>query len=271
VAWFHGAFTPFIDPLVADGQGLVTLATHGVTGGVNLSLITLAGALAYVAIVASFVVWYRSLKRAWPLLLPVVFFFSARSLSSYLVDLFPVAVLGLLTVAPAPPRPARSAGTAPSWAPSPPSTAPLAPARLAPVWRSVRARPWLAVAVPVAGVVVASALALSSAPLQLVVRSVGTTAHDRLFDAVTVTVDNRTGATVTPHFLVNTGDNPDGFWHRAGGGAVEVGPHTSDTVTLYPPAVDTAPQPGARWLVEAYTTDPRALSTSSLVLWRGRR
>ncbi len=142
---------------------------------------------------------------------------------------------------------------------------------MATVWGAVRARTWLWVAVPVAGVVVASGLALSGAPLQLVVRSVGTTGHDRLVDAVTVTVDNRTGRTLTPHFLVNTGDNPDGFWHRAKGAALELGPHASDTVTLYPPVVDTAPQPGARWLVEAYTASPRALSTSSLVLWRGRR
>jgi len=116
---------------------------------------------------------------------------------------------------------------------------------------------------------VASALALSSAPLRLTVHSVRTSARGRALDAVTLTVRNTTGSALTPHFLVNTGDNPDGFWHQPGGGPVVVGPHASTTLTLYPPVRPTAPQRGARWLVEAYTTAPRALSTSPLDVWRG--
>ena len=36
---------------------------------------------------------------------------------------------------------------------------------------------------------------------------------------------------------------------------------------LVAPDRTVAPQPGARWLVEAYTTSPAALSTSSLAVW----
>jgi uncharacterized membrane protein len=249
--WLHGTLTPFVDPLVADGQGLVTLATHGVTGGVDLTMLTVAGALAYVAVVAAFGVWYGALKRIWPLVLPVAFFFSARSLSSYLVDLFPVAVVAVVTVAAAP---------------RPPS--PRQPARPTP-WGRLRARPALVALVPAVGVVVASVLALSSAPLQLAVRSVRS-AHGRALSAVTITVRNRSGTALVPHFLVNAGDNPDGFWHPAGTRTVVLGPHASSTLTLYPPVRATAPQPGARWLVEAYTASPRTLSTSPLVLWQRR-
>jgi uncharacterized membrane protein len=246
-AWAHGTLTPLVDPLVADGQGVVSLATHGLTGGVSLTWLAAAGALAYVTTVVAFGAWYPALKRVWPLLLPVAFFFATRSLSSYLVDLLPVAMVAATTVAAA-------SGAAP-----------------APVWhvRSVRVPRAVVVAVPALGVVLASALAFSSAPLELSVRSVTTASAGRLLDTVTVWVGNDTGATVTPHFMVNTGNNPNGFLTPVGGRSVVLGPHRSATVTLLAPARTVAPQDGARWLVEAYTVRPAALSTSSLVVWSG--
>ncbi len=57
-AWADGLLLPFTKPLVADGQGLVTLAIHGLTGGVVLPLLSVAAALAYLALLAAFVVWY---------------------------------------------------------------------------------------------------------------------------------------------------------------------------------------------------------------------
>ena len=260
-AWLHGTLTPFLDPLVADGQGLVTLATHGLTGGVNLSLLTAACALAYVCAVVAFVVFYPALKRIWPLLIPAVFFFSARSLSSYLVDLFPVAIVAAVTVATA---------TSPAMRPAlhPTRLRRSAPRPAVPVrWPS---RPVGLLALLATGVAVVAAVALSSAPLELSVRTASTSHGGRSVDTVTVTVRNRTGEAVTPHFLVNTGDNPDGFWVPVGRRAVVLGPHESATLTLHPPVGTTAPQQGARWLVEAYTASPRSLSTSPLVLWRRR-
>ena len=97
-AWWHGTLIPLTGGLVADGQGFVTLATHGLMGGVNLTMLSLAAALAMVGGIAAFVAWYPQLKRIWPLLLTVPFFFSPRSLSSYLVDLFPVALVAALSV-----------------------------------------------------------------------------------------------------------------------------------------------------------------------------
>ncbi|HUI02041.1 MAG TPA: hypothetical protein VLZ77_00745 [Acidimicrobiales bacterium] len=254
--WLHGTLTPFVDPLVADGQGLVSLATHGLTGGVDLTDLTLAGALAYLGTVVAFVAFYHHLKRIWPLVLPVVFFFSVRSLSSYLVDLFPVAVLAITSVATvAPPGAPRRAGAAPR-------ARPAGGGRRAVPWRPAAAVGALAV-----GVVVASALAFSSAPLQLQVRAVQTSHGGHALRSVTLTVRNRTGRTLVPHFLVNTGANPNGFWNPPGGVAPAVGAGRSETLTLEPPPGTLAPQRGAHWLVEAYTADPRALSTSPLVAW----
>jgi len=92
-AWLHGTLLPFFGGLVAGGQGLVTLATHGLSGGLSLTMLSVAALLAYITVMAAWVVWYPALKRVWLLLMPVVFFFAPRSLSSYLVDLFPVAVV----------------------------------------------------------------------------------------------------------------------------------------------------------------------------------
>ena len=100
MAWARGTFLPLTDPLVADGQGLVTLALHGVARGVSLPLLTFAGVLVFVAVMASFVVWYPQMKRIWMILLPLTLFVATRSLSSYLLDLYPAAIVAALSVAP---------------------------------------------------------------------------------------------------------------------------------------------------------------------------
>ena len=245
-AWLHGTLIPLTGGLVADGQGLVTLATHGLTGGVNLKMLSLAGVLAMVGSVASFVAWYPQLKRIWPLLLTIPFFFSPRSLSSYLVDLIPVALVAALSVdgAPRDPSEGRTA------------------------WRDLLARPSvLVVAVSCVGVVIASFMAFIGPPLQLSVRSIITSHAGTELDAVTVSVVNRTPDRLVPDFLVNTAtsQNYEGFWTPSERGLAALGPHASETITLYPPARTAAPRRGARWLVEAYTVGPSWLSTSPLV------
>jgi hypothetical protein len=98
-----------------------------------------------------------------------------------------------------------------------------------------------------------SALAFVGPPLQLSVDGIVTSQAGRSLDAVTVSVVNRTASSLTPRFMVNTGPSPAGFWAPAGGRPVVLGPHGSARVILYPPAATTSPQPGARWLVQAYT------------------
>ena len=244
-AWWHGTLIPLTGGLVADGQGLVTLATHGLTGGVNLDVLSLAGAVAMIGAIAAFVAWYPQCKRIWPLLVVIPFFFSPRSLSSYLVDLFPVVLVAALSVEGVPPdasvpRPA--------------------------AWRRRLTRPSvLVVAISCLGVIIASIVAFGDPPLQISVRSVRTSHAGTEIDAVTVSVVNRTSSRLVPHFFVNTAtsQNYQGFWTPAGRTSAVLGPHDSETVTLYPPATTGTPQRDAHWLVGAYTTDPSWLSTSA--------
>jgi uncharacterized membrane protein len=241
--WLRGTLIPLTGGLVADGQGLVSLATHGLTGGVDLKWLSVAGALTLVATVTAFVIGYSYLKRAWVILVTLPFFFAPRSLATYFLDLLPVALIAAVSV---------------RRVPAPVTTAAVAARPLR--WR----RSGMAVVVASClGVVVSSTLAFVGEPLQLSVGAVTTSHRGRQVDAITVSVVNRTASTVVPHFLVNTGSNPQGFWTPPGHGAVVLGPHASTIVILYPPAPATSPQKGARWLVEAYTGSWLSTSSSS--------
>jgi uncharacterized membrane protein len=237
-AWWHGVLTPIAQPLVPDGQGLVSLALHGLTGGVDLGLLADAGALALLATLVAFVAWYDQLKRIWVLILPMAFFFSTRSFSSYLIDLFPVALVALVSTRPAAPRPV------------PDRSGRFGPIRLA------------AMAVALSAVVVA-ALSFVGAPLGLSYRSAVIGSSQQRLYSLTVTVTNRTGATVTPRFMVDLGaPHPTGFWATAGRHPVVIGPHRTATVTLFPPSPMYLPPWASDYVVQAYTAGPDWLSTS---------
>jgi uncharacterized membrane protein len=252
-AWLDGVLLPFTKPLVADGQGLVTLSIHGLTGGVVMPLLSVAGALAYVALLAAFVIWYPAMKVVWLLVLPIVLLVPARSFSGYLIDLFPAALVAALTVS-------RMRGVDDVTAAPRLDTG--TPARR---W-AVRA----AVGIPAVASAAVCALAFTSAPLDLTVVGVRTSHKTLQLDSVTVTVHNSSGQRVTPRFMVVLdSSHPSGFWtlaHRKNPLMLESG--ASATVTLEPQEYTWSPAHGDHWLVEAYTTPPDALSTSAPQMWR---
>jgi uncharacterized membrane protein len=245
-AWAYSLVLPFTKPLVADGQGLVTLALHGLTGGVVLPLLSVAAALAYVALLAAFVVWYPAMKVVWLFVLPVVLLVPGRSFSSYLIDFFPAALVAAVSVVGMPLAARADAGR---------------PARR---WAARSA-----VGVPALASAAVCVLAFTSAPLDLSVVDVRTSQATLRLDAVTVTVHNLTGHRVTPHFLVALDStHPSGFWTPVNpAGQLALGVGATATVTLRPNEFTWSPAHGAHWLVEAYTTSPDALSTSALQVW----
>ncbi len=240
-AWWHGTMLPLLTPLVPDGQGLVTLALHGLSGGADLRLLSLAGGLVMLSLFAAMLLKYPSLKRTWLFALPIVLFVPGRSLTSYLLDFFPVAVVAAVSVRPGSPD---AALTMPTWA-----------------RRSL-------IATPMAGAVLLATLALRSAPLVVTVDSLTTADAHQAVAAVTVTVHNRSGRYVTPNFMYSLdGGHPSGFWHQSlVSGVLPLAPGGSATITIRPDAWTWAPQRGEYWLVEAYTS-PDALSTSSPQRW----
>ena len=243
-AWARGTLLPFLTPLIPDGQGLVTLALHGVARGVSLPLLTASGALVLLTLLLAFVVWYPAMKRIWMLVLPVIFFVAPRSLSTYLLDLLPAALVAAVSVAPARRRDRQPAGR-------------------------VGVLLGLAVGASALSSLILATLAFVSPPLQIGVQSVATSGGATSLDSVTVTVHNYTGRSVTPHFMVDLDEtHPTGFWYPAHHRAFSLAPHGSSRVTLYPASYTGSPLHGSHWLVEAYTSSPEALSTSTPQLWR---
>ena len=252
-AWLDGVLLPMIDPLVPDGQGVVALAVHGLTGGVVPGWLSVAGALAVAALLVALATWPARLLRSWLFFLPLVLALPGRSMTNYLVDLAPAALVAAVTVAP--------------WSGCTP------PAAAGAVRRTRRIG-----AVTVGALVVAAGAAvatgLTSAPLTVAVGQVSATGDPRSEDPMrwrqlTVTVTNRAGAPVTPRFMVAVGGgHPAGFWRADAVRGADPVPAGGTTVFALVPAVPTwTPTHGQAWTVQAYTTGPAALSTAPLQRW----
>lgn len=249
-AWLRGTLLPMTQPLVADGQGVVALALHGVTGGVVLPWMSVAAGLVLAALLVAFAAWEPRLRRAWLFLVPLALFVPDRSLSNYLTDFVPAALVAAVSIA-ALPAPATA------WA---------------------RRRPWparLGVAVPVVAAGAFLVVAFTSAPLDVsvdgvAVAGVATVDGGQWFRHVDVSVRNTSGRPLTPRFMVTSGGgHPSDFWPaRVVRGDDPVAPGGVSRFTITPPSYTPTPSNGQWWLVAVYTTSPSALSTSPLQLWR---
>ena len=251
-AWVRGTFLPMVDPLVADGQGVVTLALHGLTGGVVLPWMSAAAGLALVALLVAFGLWEPRLRRAWLFLVPLALFVPDRSLANYMTDFVPAALVAAASV-----RPMTAAAAGPGWADR---------------------RPWasrLAVALPALGVVALLVVAFTSVPLDVAVdgvqvSGVATTDGGQWFRAVEVSVHNTSDRALTPRFMLSSGGgHPGAFWRsRVDRGRDPVPADGVTEFTIRPSRFTSTPPHGQWWLVAVYTTAPDALSTSPLQQWQ---
>jgi len=240
-AWFHGVLLPLTQPLVPDGQGLVSLATHGFVRVVHPLDLEIAGAMFLVALMAVLVAWYPKMKQTWLFALPIVLFVPSRSFSSYLVDFVPaafVAVVSTRQVVDEGPRQARTS-----------------------LRRGVVAAP-LVVAVLMIG------LAFTSPPLSIRVDNYSALGHNQYMGPVTLTLTNHTSSSITPHVMVVIGSgHPVGFWTPSSVGQLVVPPHSSVTAQWTPPRYMFAPEQYQNWLVEVLTSKPDALATTPAYSW----
>ena len=249
-SWLHGTLTPFVQPIVADGQGLVSLATHGIVRSVDLHYLTACGLLVYLAVFAVFVTNYARMKRVWLVVVPLSMFFSTRSLSSYLIDFIPAAVIAAFTVS--------GLESEDRWLLSGDGAR--------------RTRAWVPAGLcllPVLGAALTAVLAFLNPPLAITVRHFDTSADGVKMTDVTVSLRNLTDATLVPHVLVVMGQHPAGYWLPRDGEMQQIPAHSQVTVTLYPPTVTYTAVSGMQWLVAAYTVNPTSMSAS--VLQEGTR
>lgn len=99
-AWLHGILRPFLDPLIPQGQGLISLTVLHGWGGGNLFGFT-ALALGTYGVLALLLWRYYPWFKRWLFWLPALpLFLSTRSFLYYFEALVPVALLGSLSVEP---------------------------------------------------------------------------------------------------------------------------------------------------------------------------
>lgn len=239
-AWWRGVTLPLREPLIPDGQGLVTLVTHGVVSTLHPAQLQLGAALAVVTLLIVVWRWYPAMKHAWLFALPLVLYLPSRSLSSYLVDFIPAAFIASLTTRPVVnprPRDPRSA------------------------WLM------LGVAVTSFGLIVSSFL---GSPLSVRVDHVKVTRVGLRFTKLEVTLVNHTSAPIRPHVMVVVGSShPVGFWDFVGHpGGVVLAPGMTERVWLRAPANAYTPARHENWLVEVTSASPAFLVTSPARQWR---
>ncbi len=242
-AWLHGVLLPMTQPLVPDGQGLVSLVTHGLVHVVHPLYLQIAGLLAMLALLVAFYFWYPLLKRSWMFAIPLILFLPSRSLSSYLVDFVPAAFVMALSTHRVPEE----------WT----------------AHRAVAFRKWF-VGAPVVLSVVAVIVAFSSPPIALRIDHYGSSPDNQYMSDMTLTLTNHTGATIHPHVMVVIGSaHPVGFWTLSNGADhLTLAAHARVTVTLEPPRYMGAPKYHESWLVEVLSKSPAALTTSDVLRWR---
>ena len=241
-AWLHGVLLPLTQPLLPDGQGLVSLATHGFVRVVHPLDLELAGGLLLLALMAATVTWYPRMKQTWLFALPIALFVPSRSFSSYLVDFVPAAFVALISTQ-------REGGV-----------------------RTRRVRSALlrggALALPVAASVVMMVLAFTSVPLSISVDHYSAHDHNQYMGPITLTLTNHTSSAITPHVMVVIGSgHPVGFWKPDGTHVATVPPHSSVTAVWTPPRYMLAPEQYENWLVEVLTSQPNALATTPAYSW----
>jgi len=235
-AWWHGVLIPLTQPLIPDGQGLVSVVQHGLLNSVSPLWLSVAGL--GVLLLLAVAIWSHPLRwsKAWLFLLPLVFFIAARSLTAYYIDFVPAGIAAALTVRHGEHNLSRSS-------------------------LGLRIMRGLG-----AGFV-ALGLLLAFLPSGLSLRIVGyeVLAGGQQINNLKLTITNSTSQPVEPHVLVLvSGSHPVGFWSTPN----PIVPAHS-TVTL----VYTSPNPvwlfnkGTNWIVEATTTNPNSMVTSKTQTW----
>ena len=239
--WLHGTFLPLVDPLVPDGQGVVSFALHGSLHGARLTWLAIAGALAVVFVLLVFIFHYATFKRSWLFLLPLALLIPARSLSEYALDFVPAAIVAAFSV---------ETSTF-AWVPTLPH--------------------WMrrtAICSPVLGVLLCLVLSFTRPVLTVSVGAVTLQRGTSFYGTMVVRLTNNTSKVVMPSVMVlENNTHSSGYWTTATGAPLVLAPHQTKSVTLYAPPFTPTSLKNQYWIVAAMTPSPAAVSTSSPLQW----
>lgn len=236
-AWFKGVMAPMFEHTLPEGQGLVNLAQaldlH--TGG-SPSWFTVAGVVWFAALLAAYAIWFEKLRYACFALPALALFAPSRSFMIYFVAFAPAWLMS-------------AAGE--DWR-----------RVAAPFELTARTRGFVAWGLGVA-CAAASVVALATPqPLHITVLDAETSGVANTTVSVTVRVDNRTGHPMSPTYLTLDDSGMSSHDWLIAKGPGQVPAHSSATLVLVTPDVDSAPFSRKPFKLEALTDDPPSYSVS---------
>ena len=233
-AWLSRILLPVTGALMPMGIGPAGMMRAFSIGGGNLSLFSLASGLALIAAVAVFLRHYRYARLVIPLLPLLALFVSTRSFTDY----FGMCVPALAV-----------------------NAASLRPSDSVVVGRRLGGALGKVALGAVAGALAAvGAALLSAAPVRLGV----TASHeDTVTLTATVTVQNLSGRSVTPHFIAVKGPTFDQAMDVIDGPS-QLPPHSTVSMTVSTPVTPLLPKSGDRFQVQVTTDSPDTVAFSSV-------
>jgi hypothetical protein len=242
-SWFHSIAAPVTQHAIPYGQGLVDLTLFFHLGGGALQEFQTCAALLYGALLALYVLNFRSLARACFALPLIPFFYSSRSLAEYFMTLVAVLMISIVTVS------SESVGLA---------TPPPLPGR-----RKDKRRLLSALLFAPAAVLLASALT-SPSPLALSITDMNTSGQLENIWKIDVRVHNRSNHSLSPHFATNSSGQASTFWNIERGPG-SLAPHTTGHYVLLAPNVGSMPSITSALTLEAFTAAPATFSSTRAV------
>ena len=245
VFWLRGVAAPLVQHAIPFGQGSVTLTLFLRMGGGAVDFYDYAAACLYLAVLVVYLVRFRTLARACFLLPLAALFFSGRSLAGYWMSPVAVIAVGALT------SQERQIALA----------AQLAAAARRGVPRMVGRAMMPALFLPA---VVCLAVALASPqPLTMRVLIARNPGGVGSVSELLVSVHNRSDGSLRPHFAVNITGHAV-LWRIARGPSV-LGPRRSGVYRLIAPNALGSPPLGAPFVLQAFTSSPRTISSTGQI------
>lgn len=242
-AWLSSVAAPVTQHAIPYGQGLIDLTLFFHIGGGDIKAYETSAALLYVALLALFVLNFRTLARACFALPLIPFFYSSRSLAEYFMTPIAVLVVSLITV-------------------SPESVSAVSPLHLPSILAGRRRLVSAALFAP-AFVLLSLALA-SPGPLVITVTNMNTTGQLESVWKMSVRVHNRSSLSLQPHFATNSVGQASTFWNILSGPHA-LAPHATGNYVLYAPNVGSMPSITSALTLEAFTATPETFSSTSAV------
>ncbi len=236
-AWWHGTLIPLTQPLIPDGQGLVSVVQHGLLTSITPNWLSVAGLGIFILLAVD--VWSNPLRwsKAWLFALPLVLFVAARSLTAYYIDFLPAGIVAALSVR----HVERS---------------------LTQSTLTLRVLRGFGAGLIAFGLI----LAFIPAHLSVQVNGYSVLSQGQQIENLKLTFTNSSSQAIEPHVLVMVaGAHPVGFWTTKD---PIVPAHSTVSLTY------TSPNPvwiftrGTNWIVEATTTSPNAMITSATQVWQ---